>query len=142
MSHKVAEDDGRWPMVGSFSLATFAAPSIPFFLLFFFSSSRQFHPCESYQTRFSTFRPSNFHPSPLLPSKKTNLSDSKDYFVHLSHPRSLGGRGRERGAHGNVIDPLEEAKDRYERLLRWQRWLTGIPVVSFAFTRELERRKG
>lgn len=29
-----------------------------------------------------------------------------------------------------------------ERLLRWQWWLTGTPVVSFAFTRELERRKG
>lgn len=50
MSHKVAEDDGRWPMVGSFSLATFAASSIPFFFLFFF-----FHRVNS--TRANRTRP-------------------------------------------------------------------------------------
>lgn len=52
---------------------------------------------------------------------------SADFSVETS---SIVRRGR-----GRTIDTVE-------RLLRWQRWLTGTPVVSFAFTRELERRKG
>lgn len=32
--------------------------------------------------------------------------------------------------------------DTVERLPRWQRWLTGTLAVSFAFARELKRRKG
>lgn len=60
-------DGGRW--LEAFRSLRSLLP--PFLFFFFFFSSRQFHPCESYQTRFSTFRPSNFHPSPLLPSKKT-----------------------------------------------------------------------
>ena len=56
-----------------------------------------------------------------------------------------GDRSFRRGRHRSFDEAEgDEEETRYgrERLLRWQRWLTGIPVVSFAFTRELERRKG
>lgn len=125
-------DGGRW-LEAFRSLRSLLPP----FLFFFFFFFHRVNSTRANRTR-PVFPRFDLRIFILLPS----FLPKKYLSTHLPHRRSLGGRGRGGGARGNVIDPLEEAKDRYERLLRWQRWLTGISVVSFAFTRELERRKG
>lgn len=99
-------------MADGWKLATFPLPPFLFF------SSRQFYPCESDRTPFSTIDLRIF--TRLHPSSRTRISAIANTslpvcltYLSTSCRRSLGGRGR--GARGNVIDPLagEEAKDRY-----------------------------
>lgn len=90
-------------MADGWKLATFPLPPFLFF------SSRQFYPCESGRTPFSTIDLRIF--TRLRPSSRTRISA----IANTSLPVCLLIYQPRVDDRGNVIDPLagEEAKDRY-----------------------------